>query len=447
MVLNYLSLKKSSMSFKKYALLISALLTVSCTEKQEDISTLSGKYFVESLGENLYNKDLTQSTVVQISDGNYNHRYGSINSKLLGEAIVNRVNKYVKSDLEVYGIPTSDGEDITTLSSNGDLTKFKILPDGSISKTWQNTLPVAFCSELSTGIKDRVVVATCGSNSIFGFDLETGKKLWDTRVNDTIASKPLFTGNLAVFFAKNDAVYGINYNSGEIQWYVPNIINANNRSLFPVTQLLVDGYVIQQTYDDQVRGINAVNGQVEWISSISNQYKNVKGKEFLNHYGNITYDHQHKTIYLNNSSGSIVKLKIGSNKPDWIVPAVVSKPVWLLDNTILAVDDLGSVVAFSKFDGKKIWSNNILQKIIKKGDEKDIFGKPKPYNEISLTQPIVVDGMIIIISSNKKLIIISPENGRILEIKNYSQNIYGQPFSHNGKVYVMTDNGRTIVQL
>lgn len=431
----------------RYAFLFTAILTSGCSEKKVDQTAGHGKYFVQSLGENLNQKNIEESTIVNIVNGNYEYRYGSINAKLLNNPISSRVSRYVYDHIDSVSIPTISHDTITSLNTDGKLIKSRILSNGKLSKIWDKKIYSGICNDLSVALNNGLLITTCGSNIIKAFDFENGKDLWSTEVDNSITSNALFTENLAVFFAKNDAVYALNYNSGKIQWYVPNIINANNRSLFSAVPLLVDGYVIQQTYDDQVRAINALNGQVEWVMSVGNQYKNVKGKEFLNHYGNLTYDEIAKTLYLNNSSGAIVKVKIGSNKPDWVVPAVVSKPVWLLDNIILAVDDLGSVVAFSKADGKKIWYNNILQKIIKKGDDKDIFGKPKPYNEISLTPPVVVNGKIIVISSNKKLIIISPENGRVLEIKNYSQNIYGQPFSHDGKLYVMTDNGRTIIQL
>jgi outer membrane protein assembly factor BamB len=88
-----------------------------------------------------------------------------------------------------------------------------------------------------------------------------------------------------------------------------------------------------------------------------------------------------------------------------------------------------------------------LKKIVKQSNEKDIFGNPKAYNEISLTPPIVIDGKIIVISSNQKLIIISPENGRILEVKDYTEDIFGQPFVYGNKIYILKDNGRTILQL
>lgn len=448
MISNYLFLRRSSMSYIRiYSLIFTVLTASGCNEKKTDLASGSGKYFVETLGVNVNRQDLDQSVVVEINNGNYSYRYGSLNGKLFNTENYNRISQHTRDNINIYAKPSFYKGNGIILNSAGKITKFKTTSDSKISKIWTKDLNINFCSELSTDVKDNIIIATCGSNIIRGFDFENGQELWKFEVDQAIASQPLFIGDFVVFFAKNDAAYSINYKSGVLEWYIPNVINTNNRSLFSAIPLQIDKYVIQQTYDDQVRGINFLSGQVEWISSIANPYKNVKGKEFLNHYGNSAYDVENRTMYLNNSSGSIVKLKIGANKPDWIVPAVVSKPVWLLDNIVVAVDDLGSIFALSKFDGKVIWSNNILEKIIKKGDEKDIFGKPKPYNEIVFTPPVVIDRKIIIISNNKKLIVISPENGRILEVKNYSQNIFSEPFIFDGKAYVMTDNGKVIIQL
>ena len=445
-MLNYLFLRKSSMTYIRISSFIFAILAISgCNNKKVDIAPEGGNYFIETLGPNINRKDLDQSTIVQIHQGNYNYRYGSLNGKLLNNLNFNRLSRHIKDNINIYAKPYFDKENIVTLSSSGEIIKFQITSDDTTSKIWTKDLNINYCSDLSIGVKDNIIVATCGTNVIRGF--ENGKELWKLEVDHTIASQPLFIGDFVVFFAKNDAAYSINYKSGVLEWYIPNVINSNNRSLFSSMPLQIEQYIIQQTYDDQIRAINASSGQIEWMSSIGTQYKNIRGKEFLNNYGNIAYDIKSKAIYLNNSNGAIVKLKVGSNKPDWIVPAIVSKPVWLLDNIVIAIDDLGSIIALSNIDGKIIWSNNILDKIIKEGDKKDIFGNSKPYNEISLTAPIVIDSKIIIITSNKKLIVISPENGKILEVKSYSQNIFGEPFIFNGKVYVMTDNGKVLIQL
>lgn len=445
MVLNYLFLIKSSM--KKYPLILAVMLISGCNEKIADLAPKGGKYFLDSLGDNINQNDIEQGIALKISDSDYNYRYGSLNGKLSGIPQTHRITNDVKDNVSLYSIPAVEGDNMVILNSSGILTKFKIIQEDKLVKVWQQSLNIGFASELSVGIKDGLVIVSCGSNSIMSFDLETGKEIWKTQVDSPIGSKPLFTNDTLVFFAKNDAAYAINHNSGELHWYLPNTINRYNRSLFSTTPLLIDGYIVQQTYDDQVRFINPKNGQVELIVYIGNLYKNVKGREFLNHYGNIAYDKYDKALYLTNSSGAIVKLKIGSNQPDWIMPAIVSKPIWLLDNIILTVNDLGSIVALSKSDGKVIWSKNIIKKLIDTSNEKDIFGNPKPYNEISLTPPIVIDNKIIVISSNHKLIIISPENGRILAIKNYKENIFGLAFTHNNKVYIIKDNGRTIMQL
>ncbi len=441
-------LKRSNMScIFRYGIFLSTLILAACSDKKSEIATENGKYFVESLGENVDKKDLEQSIVIQSTDSNYNYRYGSINAKLSQNIISSRIDRYVNDDIKVFSNPFLINNSIATLSSSGKLTKATLSDNGKTSIIWQKTVDSNFCNDLSVGLIEDIVVTTCGSNIIRGFSYKNGEELWKLEVDSLIASKPLFTRDAAIFFAKNDSAYAVNYKSGQLQWYLPNVFNENNRSLFSVTPLLVDGYIIQQTYDDELRAINAVNGQIEWIANVSHKYQNVKGKEFLNHYGNIAYDGVDKTLYINNSSGAIVKLKVGSNKPDWVVSVVVSKPVWLLSNIILAVDDLGSIIALSKADGKIIWSNNILKNIIKESNKKDIFGKPKPYNEISLTAPIVIDGKIVVISSNNKLLTISPKNGKIIEVKSYGQNIFGQPFVHDGNVYVMTNNGRQIIKL
>lgn len=433
------------MSILKYSLLIGLLINTGCSEKKSHLAPENGKYYIQSLGDNVNQKTLEQSIVVKSSDSNIKYRAGSLNGKLSDNIVVNRISGQSQEDINVFAVPSISGNDIITLTGSGKLIKSTILPNGKISKIWEKTIYSGFCSNISLGSNENIILATCGDNSIKGFNVENGSELWKLDIDSPIVSQPSFVGGSTIFFGKNDSVYSVNYISGELQWYLSNTINSSNRSLYPAAPLLVEKYIIQQSYDDQVRAINVENGQIEWLADISSG--NVKGKEFLNYYGNIAYDMTESTLYLNNSSGEIVKLKIGSDNPQWIKPSIVSKPLWLLDNIILAVNDLGSIVALSKADGTTIWSNDILKKIIKKGEDKDFFGKQKPYNEISLTPPIVIDNQIILMTSNGKLIIVSPENGRILSVKNLNKNVFGSPFVHNNKIYVITRNGREIIQL
>lgn len=445
MVLNYLFLKKSNM--KKYLLIISTILISGCNTKATDFVPEGGKYFVDSLSENVERKDVEQTITLSLNHGyDIPYRYGSLSANITGIGKIYSISKYVNDHINIYSEPSIIGDNLIILNNSGILTKFKITSDNKILKIWQRSLEVDSASESSTGVKDNVVVIS-SSNTIIGLDLESGKQIWSTQIDSTIGSKPLFINNIVVFIAKNDAAYAIDYKSGRLEWYLPNIINKHNRALFSITPILIDNYIVQQTYDDQIRFINHTNGQVEFITTINNQYKHVKGKEFLNHYGNIAYDSYEKVLYLNNSNGEIVKLRIGANQPDWIIPSIVSKPLWLLDNIIISLNDLGDIAALSKSDGKIIWSNNIIKKITNKNNEKDIFGKLKPYNTISFTPPIVIDGEIIIISSNNKLIRISPENGTILDVKDYQNDIFGLPFIHNNKVFIIKNNGSTIMQL
>jgi hypothetical protein len=434
-------------SILNYSLILSLLVIAGCSEKKLDIPPANGRYFIETLGHNIDNKSPEKAVKIIGNYSNESYRYGSLSGKLSDNIVSSKVAGGFKEDIRVFAIPTISNHNITTLTSGGNIVRGIISPNGTFKKTWIKSMGNSFCSNIAIGERDNIIVATCGTNTVKGFDSTNGSELWSLTLDNPITSQPSFIGDYSILFGKNDSIYSVNYKSGELYFYIANTINSSNKSLFPATPLIVDDYIIQQSADDQVRAINSVNGQVEWMATIANQYSTTKGKEFLNSYGNIAYDKAESALYLNNSSGEIVKIKIGEDKPQWTRAAITAKPLWLTDSIVVAVNELGVVMALSKSDGSIIWSNNIIKKIIGKGQDNDLFGKKKPYNEISLMNPVIIDNKIMITTSNSKLVIISPENGRLLQVKDFRQDIFGQLFVHNDKIYVMTSNGRQIIQL
>lgn len=426
-------------------IVLSLVLFSACSEKKADFSTHQGWYFVKSLGGNVAARDFQGVAEVSFSHSNAAYRSGSLEAALLFKPVEYEINKYNEKAFELIGEPSITANGFVALNAKGRLTTANMNATGKFDAKLMADFGSSFCSNLTNTIQNNIVICSCGSNGVKAFDWQSGELLWHSRLDHAIGSKPLIVNGLVVVFAKSDAAYALKIKSGEVLWYLPSVTSMNTRSVSPSHPLMFDGYMIQQTFDDQVRAISLKSGMIEWGVNILDANKYVKGKEFLNHYGNFAFDAEKKTLYLNNSSGAVVKVKIGAPKADWIIPFMISKPLWLLGKTTIGLNDMGSLVAISKEDGKLLWSTNLTGKILEK--KQTLSGAPQPYDIISFSAPIVVNGEILIVSSNQYMIRVNPQNGKIIKLQKFNRNIFGQPFVSEGKVYVMIDNGSTIVQL
>lgn len=395
---------------------LSGLLLCSCSNKKEDFSKEPGKYFIHSLESN---NNIIQNRILNVQEKQPFIEYN--------------ISGTQNRNIQLVSEPVFIENDIITLNDSGELMRVEI--QHSLKIKWKNKFfaQKEFCSNMSLAVKENLVIATCGTNVVKAFDIHNGKEIWNTILDTAISSKPVFTNDFIILFAKNDAAYALKFSTGELLWFIPSIANINHKTLTPNVPVIVQNKIIQQTASDQVRSINVSNGGIEWTMNIGNTIEYTKGKEFLNAYNHIVVEGNN--IYCVNSDGAVVKLKIGSYTLNWAQNLMISGELMLLDDKIIGINDLGQIIAISKSSGKTIWINNLNDK--KKSTE--------PYNAVSYSKPIEYDGKIIVLSSNNRLMFIHSENGGIVETR--SLNAFGQPFVYNNKIYVLTNNGGKLIEI
>ncbi len=422
---------------------------IGCTKNKEDSASTDGQYFIKSLGDSVDAKDVKGNVPfknISKSQSNYDHRNGSLEAKL-STLKKHKLNGGWNYDIKMFSTPTVTQNGFILINDEGIINSIEDR-DSNLKWTTKFFNKPTLCSNLSSTIQDNIVVVSCGTNVLSGFDTTNGKKLWSTELDMAVGSKPLIikvnTHGYIFIFSKNDAVYSLDLESGELLWFVPSVMNVENKNISETKPTLFNGrFIIQQTADDQIRLIGMYDGSVDWIGSVSNTREYVKGKDFVNTYGNIALDI--KDMYITNSDGFIVKMEIGKDKPEWMTPMITSKPVWLLNDRVFGINDMGVLFALSKADGKTLWSYKLNPTMISKN--KGLFKSGSSYDEIYYSAPIVIDNKILILSSKNQLFLITPEDGEIIEQKDFKENIFGQQIVHNGKIYVLINNGNAIVGL
>jgi outer membrane protein assembly factor BamB len=435
--------------FKKSLAILMLFCTqnlIGCTKSKEDLASKDGQYFIKSLGDAIDGKDVKGNVPLRDitkSQSDYDHRNGSLDAKLSNLQKYN-VNGGWNHDIVISSTPTFTQNAFILINDQG-IINYIGSEDNSLKWSKKFFSKPTFCSNLASEINNNIIVASCGTNVLSAFDAINGKKLWSTELDMAVGSKPLIIDDSSVVvFSKNDAVYSLDLKSGELLWFIPSIANVENKNIAETKPILFNGqFVVQQTADDQVRLIDKYTGSIDWVGNISNTNRYVKGKDFVNTYGNIALDA--KSMYLTNSDGCVVKMEVGKDKPEWIQAMVTSKPVWLLHDRVLGINDMGMIFALSKSDGKVLWSFKLNPVITSKSNR--LFNSGNSYDEIYYSAPIVIDNKILILSSKNQLFLINPEDGEIIEQKNFNNNIFGQPIVYNGKIYVLINNGNAIVGL
>jgi outer membrane protein assembly factor BamB len=430
--------------FRKFAICL-AFVLVGCSGTKEDLSPQEGKYFIRALGDNIDSKDLIPSVSVKnikLDRGSAEYRSGSFEVKT-SEIKTHNIGGSSNSDVSIFSEVESALKGNIVVNDRGQIT----LLDKDLKAIWQVNFfqNKSFCSNTSIAAKDGIAVASCGTNILKAFDLNNnGKVIWEKELDVAINSKPLIVQDKVVVFSKTDAAYCVELQSGKVQWVIPSIVNTNHRTISATRPIAFGDSIVQQTATDQIRAINIMRGDIEWISSGANTTEFVKGKDFMNEYGVFAFDPSDSSIYFNNSDGFIIKIKLGSNKPDWMIPMVSSKPVWLLNDRVIILNDVGALICVSKANGEVLWRNNLYEKLL--GAQKKSKFFRSSYNDILLSTPIVLNGKIFIVSSDRRSISVDPMTGNIIEIKKVDKSIFGKSTVINEKVYIVTKNGNKIIE-
>ncbi len=430
--------------FRKFAICL-AFVLVGCSGTKEDLSPQEGKYFIKALGSNVDPKDIISSVFgknIKLDKGVAEYRSGSFEVKT-SEIKSHHTGSGWNSDVSIFSEIESTPKGNIIVNDKGQIT----LLDKDFRTIWTVNFSKnkSFCSNTSISTKDGIAVASCGTNIIKAFDVNNnGTVLWERELDVAVNSKPLIVQDKVVVFSKTDSAYCVELQSGKVQWVIPSIVNTNHRTISATRPIAFGNSIIQQTSTDQIRAINVMRGDIEWISSGANTTEFVKGKDFMNEYGVFAFDPSDSSIYFNNSDGFIIKIKLGSDKPDWMIPMVSSKPVWLLNDRVIILNDVGALMCVSKANGEVLWRNNLYEKLL--GDRKKSKFFRASYNDILLSEPIVLNDKIFITSSDKRGISVDPMTGNIVEIKRFDESIFGKPSVINKKFYVITNNGNKIIE-
>lgn len=397
------------------SLFIACGLLMSCSSKKDNFSSEKGKYFVKSLNDSVSRSTiLKDEQIIPLRDFFY----------------VYNLSFDYKKDIVLHFEPTIVNQSLIALNDDGQLT---LLNTNKFTKIWTTKAFKGFCSNLSTGVSHNTIIASCGNNIVKAFDLKSGKIIWENTLHTPIASKAIFDDNNAIVFGKNDSVYALNIVNGKINWMLPSISKFNHKNLFEYAPLIVDQYVIQQTFDDQIRFINTHNGSVDAILNITDTQQYVKGKEFLNAYGKLVFDESEKAIYSVNSDGAVIKLILGNEKVEWMQSMMVSKQPLVLKNHIIVVNEMGNLIALSKITGQPLWKKSLTSKL---------------YNKTShmlFSTPVLWHNNILMVTSDNHMLILDSEDGHVISHKKFTTNIFGQPFIVNDKLCIMLNNGSKIL--
>lgn len=290
-------------------------------------------------------------------------------------------------------------------SSKGE-TSYKLLWSADLKRKTSN---IHFSSGAMT-YRDGILFLTHGTRDIIAFDASVGAELWRRRLPDVARLQPVLFQNAAIVQTLNNQTYAMDINSGRILWQhdgLPETLSTG-RNIAPIVH---KGRVIVGYSSGQLVALNLADGQELWQMNLSREGDVLPG------YTPVALESQPvvdgDAVYVASGNGFLIKVSMENGSIHWQHKVRDIQAMNKAGNAIFVTNNAKQVAAITADTGQVIWATDLDPIIEGK--------KPKSRKPTQVLTPVVVNGQLIVVSSDGKLRHLSVETGEIIKTVDVEQ--------------------------
>lgn len=422
------------MHIKKTAilLLITGLFLTSCSsDKKKDTS---GATSVFSLINRIKIDESTKDLAITIPDQKTNSSWSGSNFAANEQAIENftfsnKINK-IKSiwsgrngdENNKSFRPIVENSIVYLLDGKGNLVARNLT---DYKKIWQkNIFGESKEQKFINGkifINNGTIFATSGFNYIAAIDAKNGNIIWSKKLSSMSVSTPIVKNDQLFVTTSDNQTYAFNVANGQLNW-VHSGINKNTSILGAADPIFYKNYVISAYSSGEVYALDQKTGDAEWSKDL-NINKAIDSDFILNDV-DATPIVKNNVIYAIGNGGLMMAINADKGSTIWQKELSSISDFWIANNFIYLINNENNLICLERVSGKIKWFKSLEKDNIKPEDRANYFGL------------IMAGNNLILANSHNEILIISPQNGEILQKKNVGQDINHTPIIVDGKLYL-----------
>lgn len=278
---------------------------------------------------------------------------------------------------------------------------------------------------------DGILFATNGLDTIFALDPKTGATKWQKKVGSIIRSAPTVSEGMVYALSVDNKLYALSVSDGAILWTHEGF--AENLGLLGSPSPAVVGNIIVVPHSSgEMFGLEARSGMELWADNIS--FRSADSFSF------VLPDIEANPIIAGGAvfAGSYHGLLLASNLKQgthyWEHETSLTRTPWVAGDFLYALTEEHQLVAIHIPTGKVKW----VQALPAYEDEKDKTDK------ITWTAPVMAGSFVRIVSSNGKLLTISPQDGSIVSETEVIKGVYAPPVVAINAMYLLNNDGELL---
>jgi outer membrane protein assembly factor BamB len=275
------------------------------------------------------------------------------------------------------------------------------------------------------------LIASSGYAYVVALSLANGSQIWQRPVDSPMSGSAAIMGNRAFVTSTNNEFYALDTDTGEIVWNDQAIAESARVLSSPSPAVTPDILAVPYSSGELIAYLPA-NGRRLWSDTLTatgrytplSVINDISGKPAI----------QDGVVYAASYSGILAAIDARSGARIWDETFGSRQGPVIGGDYLFVVGTDSRVACFHKIDGKLIW----IRSLPEFKDEKALKDR------IVWTGPLLVSNRLIVVSSQGKVLALSPQNGETQSELDVGQTIYIEPIAASGKIFVLTDQGTLV---
>jgi|CXWL01.1.fsa_nt_gi outer membrane protein assembly factor BamB len=268
-----------------------------------------------------------------------------------------------------------------------------------------------------------VLYATTGQGQVAAISTVNGKQLWKKSFSIPLRGSPRASGTRVVVMTIDSRTYTLSTKTGDILWEHRGI-NETAAVMNSVSPTIAGDDVLVPYSSGELFSLSLADGKELWSDTLlQNKYR--PSMVFTGIGADPVVDGSVAFVASNN--GLTTAISIPQGKRVWQQQAGALNSPWLAGDELFLLTSDNELVDFVKYTGKIRWTKALAS-------YEDPESKQNP---ISWRGPVLVDGKLVVVSSNGQMVFVSAATGKIIETKSIPDNIVTAPVVAGGKLYLV----------
>lgn len=270
------------------------------------------------------------------------------------------------------------------------------------------------------------IIATNGLSEVYAFREQDGTTLWEAKLSGPSRANPMVVDNIVIVQTIDNKTYALNLEDGSLVWNHQGFGDKLS-TLASSTALSYKNMAIVQYPSGDIFALDIKTGEELWTISID------EGVEVLSTKFHLENFIPHPVIKGNHlfaygADGMLAKFDLTTQERLWQIKHGANKPIWISGDMIFATTGR-TLKAIDSHSGALAWEVNLS--VINPSE-----------NHLTYTSPTIINGKLVIASSNGLLLEFAPLTGDLLSKSDILSDATLQVVALSDGTYVLSSSGR-----